>query len=276
MSTPRRSLPWLLACALLVLSPLPAPAQQQAPSTPSDTLQPMDVFRIQYDADPQISPDGSKIVYERHFADIFADRWRSNLWIVNFDGSGNRPLTTGNFSDESPRWSPDGTRIAYISDRDGHPQIYVRWIDTGQTAKITNLPHPPSGISWSPDGTRIAFTSFVPGPPTVLAHLPAAPAGAKWEPQPILADKLVWRFNGRGLIPNGYTQIFVVGADGSGFHQLSHGDFNFTGGFGASTMNWTPDGKYLIFSANLRPDAEYEMMNTEVYEISLATGQWKA
>lgn len=252
-------------------------AQQPQAAAPSDTLQPMDIFHLQYDANPQISPDGSKIVYERHFADVFADRWRSNLWVVNFDGSEDRPLTTGNFSDESPRWSPDGTRIAYISDRDGHPQIYVRWMDSGQTAKITNLPHPPAGISWSPDGARIAFTSFVPGPPTTLAHLPSPPSGAKWEPQPILADKLIWRFNGRGMIPNGYSQIFVVGADGSGLHQVSHGNYNFAAGtFGASPLHWTPDGRDLIFSGNLRPDADYEMFNTEVYQISVASGAWKA
>jgi dipeptidyl aminopeptidase/acylaminoacyl peptidase len=276
MSTIRRWLPCLVGWLALTVFLVPAFAQQAAKAGPSDTLQPMDVFHMQYDANPQISPDGTKIVYERHFGDIFADRWRSNLWIVNFDGSGDSPLTTGNYSDQSPRWSPDGTRIAYISDRDGHPQVYVRWMATGQTARITNLSEAPSNISWSPDGTRIAFTSFVTGAPTVLAHLPNAPAGAKWEPPPILSDKLVWRFNGRGLIPNGHTQIFVVGAGGTGLHQVSHGDYDFTGSFGGTVLHWTPDGKDIIFSANLRPDADYEMFNTEVYEISVATGKWKA
>jgi dipeptidyl aminopeptidase/acylaminoacyl peptidase len=276
MATIRRWFPGLVSLAALTLLLLPAAAQPKKEAGPSDTLQPMDVFHMQYDLDPQISPDGSKIVYERHSADIFGDRWRSNLWIVNFDGTGDRPLTTGNYSDSSPRWSPDGTRIAYISDRDGHPQIYVRWMDSGQTAKITNLSNAPSGLSWSPDGKRIAFMSFVPGPPTLLAHLPKPPRGAKWEPRPILADKLIWRFNGRGLIPNGHTQIFVVGADGSGLHQVSHGDYDVLGKFGGTPVVWTPNGKDLIFSANLRKDANYEVFNTEVYRISVATGAWKA
>ncbi len=267
--------PLVAAIIVAAFAVLTAAAQPRPAAAPSGVLVPMDIFHVRYDSDPQISPDGTKIVYERHFADIFHDRWRSNLWIVNYDGRDDRPLTTGDFSDSFPRWSPDGTRVAYISDRDGHPQIYVRWMDTGQTAEITHLTHPPMGISWSPDGKDIAFTSFVPGSPTVLAHLPSPPPGAKWQPQPLLAHKLVWRFNGRGRIPNGYIQIFVVGADGSGLHQVSRGDYNFSGAFGGGAPRWTPDGKDLIFSANLRPHASYDMLNTEVYQISVATGDWK-
>src|SRR5215471_19390281 len=92
----------------------------------------MDEFQIQTPTDPQISPDGKKIVYVRRFADEATDRRYSNLWIINADGTDHRPLTTGNRGDSSPRWSPDGTRIAFLSDTDGKQQIYIRWMDTGQ------------------------------------------------------------------------------------------------------------------------------------------------
>ena len=105
-----------------------------------------DIFNLQVASDPQISPDGKRIVYVRVFADIMTDKRLSNLWIVSFDGDEHRAVTTGNFSDESPRWSPDGTRIAFVSDRDGTPQLYVRWMDTGQTAKLTSLENGPSNI----------------------------------------------------------------------------------------------------------------------------------
>ena len=72
-----------------------------------------DVFNLELATGPQISPDGRRIVYVRQFADISADKRRSNLWIINSDGSDHRPLTTGNFSDAAPRWSSDGTQIAY-------------------------------------------------------------------------------------------------------------------------------------------------------------------
>lgn len=73
------------------------------------TFQARDVFGIEYASDPQISPDGSQVVYVRNFMDIMTDRQRSNLWIVNIDGSHHRALTTGNRNDASPRWSPQET-----------------------------------------------------------------------------------------------------------------------------------------------------------------------
>src|ERR1700688_3834882 len=102
-----------------------------------DAFQPMDVFRLEFAADPQISPDGKRIVYVRNFMDVMKDRRRSNLWIINVDGSEHRPLTTGKNNDHSPRWSADGKRLAYISNSGGTPQLYVRWMDSAQTAKLT-------------------------------------------------------------------------------------------------------------------------------------------
>ncbi len=130
-------------CFIAALCYQPAAANDR-----SKRLTVMDVFNIEFAADPQISPDGKKIIYTRQFSDIMTDKRYSNLWIINFDGSEHRPLTTGHYNDGSPRWSPDQTRIIFTSDRDGSTQIYMRWMDTGQTAKLTNLQHAPVGISW--------------------------------------------------------------------------------------------------------------------------------
>ena len=257
---------------LLALSLSPALAQER-----SDRLTPMDVFNLQYAADPQISPNGQRIVYVRQFSDIMTDKHESNLWIINFDGTDDRALTTGNYSDSSPRWSPDGTRIAYLSDRDGKPQIYVRWMDTGQTAKLTNLENPPSDLGWSPDGKLISFASLVETKPPQIATLPKPPEGAKWADPPKLYDRLVYRFNARGYLKPGFIQLFVVAADGGAPRQLTSGDLPYGGtafGGGGHAV-WTPDGKFLIFSANLHPDYDYDPLNTEVYEISLADGAVK-
>jgi len=118
----------------------------------------LDVFELEYVSDPQISPDGSQIVYVRNFMDVMKDTKRSNLWIIRSDGSGNRPLTTGNRNDFSPRWSPDGKKILYMSGSESSVQLYLRWLDTGSTAKLTNLTSPPSSASWSPDGRWIVFS----------------------------------------------------------------------------------------------------------------------
>ena len=262
--------PYLAILAFLVLSPLAVSAQEIA-----IRLEPMDVFRVQVASDPQISPDGKRIVYVRQSADIGADRRVSNLWIINFDGTEHRPLTTGTAGDSSPRWSPDGTRIAYISDRDGKSQLYVRWMDSGQSAKLTDLENSPSGISWSPDGKQIAFSSLVSAAPPKIATLPAAPEGAKWADPPKVYEDLIYRFNGPGYLKPGYSQIFVVAADGGAPRQLTTGKFPHgpgAGGFGGSYPSWAPDGKSLVFSMNGTANYEYEPLHTELFELRVADG----
>src|SRR5262245_27357960 len=101
-----------------------------------DLFRPLDVFQLQYASHPHVSPDGKQIVYVRNSMDIMKDRRRSNLWIINADGTEHRPLTSGNQSDFSPRWSHDGKRLLYGSTAGGTPQLYCRWMDTGQTAKL--------------------------------------------------------------------------------------------------------------------------------------------
>ena len=243
----------------------------------SDRLTPMDIFDMETAADPQISPDGEKVIYVRQFNDVMTDKRYSNLWIVNFDGSNNRPLTTGNFSDGSPRWSPDGTRIIYISDRPGAPQIFERWMDSGQTAKLTNLQTPPTGIEFSPDGKSISFSAVVPAAATQVGAMPSAPPGAKWADPATVTDKLVYRFNDIGYLKPGFRHVFVLPAEGGTPRQLTSGNFNHAQQtFGPEDAAWTPDSKYLIFTANRRPDYEYEQFDTELFEVSVADGSIKA
>ena len=184
----------------------------------------MDEFQLQLPTDPQISPDGKRIVYVRRFADPMTDKRYSNLWIINNDGTDHRPITTGNRSDVSPRWSPDGLRLAYLSDADGKQQIYIRWMDTGQTARITNLEQAPDAIAWSPDGKMLSFAALVLGKGPHLADLPAPPSGANWAAPPTAYDRLVYRFNGSGYLKPGYMQIFVVEIFVIGFRMTVHGD----------------------------------------------------
>jgi acylaminoacyl-peptidase len=244
----------------------------------STRLEPLDFFRVQVASDPQISPDGKRIVYVRNSADISSDRRVSNLWIINSDGTEHRPLTTGAYDDTSPRWSPDGTRLAFISDRDGKPQLYVRWMDSGQTAKLTDLENPPAGISWSPDAKQIAFISPVSAPPPKIATLPSAPEGAKWADPPKVYEDLIYRFNGPGYLKPGYSQVFVVSADGGAPRQLTTGNFPHgpaIGDFGAPYACWAPDGKSLIVAMNGTVNFEYEPLHTELFEISVADGSLK-
>jgi dipeptidyl aminopeptidase/acylaminoacyl peptidase len=230
----------------------------------------MDVFQLEWISDPQISADGQKIIYVRNYNDVMADQSYSNLWMVNFDGSDNRPLTTGNQNDFSPRWSPDGKRIVYKSNKGGSTQLYVRWLDNGAEAKITNLKQSIGNIQWSPDGKHIAFNSFVEDKPTSLVTLPGAPAGAKWAAAPKYIDRMTYRFDGAGYLKDGFSHLFVLSADGGTPRQITSGNFNHGGDY-----CWTPDSKSLIFSANRHDTYEFDPANSEIHEISLADGSLK-
>jgi len=264
---------WTMQVLSMVMAAAAAPGLSVEPS---DRLAAMDIFEFEFAADPQISPDGSRIIYVRQFADVMTDRYYSNLWIVNFDGSGHRPLTTGHQNDSSPRWSPDGTRLVYLSDVDESTQVYLRWMDTGQAARLTNLQHPPRGLSWSPDGTMFSFVSFVPAEPRVIGSMPKAPAEAQWAEPPVIIDRIMYRFDKAGYLKPGYLHLFVMPAEPGTPRQLTHGDFHFANRWGNATPEWDPAGKHLVISANLREEAEYEPLNSEVYEVSVADGSFRA
>ena len=111
---------------------------------PSKTFQAEDVFELEYANDPRISPDGKYIVYERRSSNIMTDSMRSNIWIIKSDGTQNRPLVSGNTHAATPRWSPNADRLVYLQTVKDGTEIIVRWMDTGQTARIVKLRFSPS------------------------------------------------------------------------------------------------------------------------------------
>jgi len=254
-------------CTMLLLCTRAMPCMAAGAVDNSELFQSQDIFELQYANDPRIAPDGGRIVYQRMSMDIMTDRVRSNLWIINADGSDHRPLLSGRQNYSSPRWSPDGKRIAFISAAEGSPQLYVRWLDTGQTALLTNLVEAPGDIAWSPDGKWIAFSMHVKKDKEPLAKPPAKPDKARWAPPVKLIDTLVYRVDGEGFLEAGYSHIFLVPAEGGTPRQLTSGDFNHNG-----PLSWTPDNKRIVFSANRYEDWEYRPVESEVFTINVEDG----
>ncbi len=224
-----------------------------------------DIFSMEYISEPQISPDGNKIIYVRNFKDIMTDRNLSNLWIADFDGSNNRPLTIGNQNDFYPRWSHDGKKIVFKSNKaDGKMKLYLMWIDTREVLPLTNTPQVPAQVSWSHDDRYLAFNMFVPQKNKSIIKMPEKPEGAKWNTPPTYIDQLNYRGDGQGYLKGGHMQLFTLSIDGGTPKQLT------TTASDHGAPVWAKNNTSLYFSANFHTDEDFEPNDSELYELKLS------
>ena len=229
---------------------------------------PMDVFELEWASDPQVSSNGETIVYVRKSNDIMKDRVRSNLWRIAKDGIDHRPLHSGFKNSYSPRWSPDNERIAFVSNNSGSVQIHMHWVDTGETAVISQLQESPSSLSWSPDGKWLAFTMRVKAETISLTKERDKPDGASWAKKPITVTNTRYQYDGRGIVEPSYRHIFVVPAEGGSARQLTDGDFNHYG-----SLSWSNDSKNIFFSAHRSNDWELISGEADIYSVSISNSE---
>ncbi len=230
----------------------------------SESFNYMDIFELEMVADPAISPDGNSIVYVRHQFDVMSDRSYTNLWKIGFDGSDHRPLTSGKHRFGSVNWSPDGTRIAYVSNEEGSSQIFVRWMDTGDVVSVTNVNHSPSNLTWSPDGKYLLFSMRIPAHAPPIADMPSAPQGADWAAGPEVIEHVQYRADGKlGFLGEGYRHIFMVAAEGGAPKQLTGGMYNHTNPI------WAPDGNSILFTADRSGNEALDPNNARIFEMDL-------
>jgi acylaminoacyl-peptidase len=227
-----------------------------------------DVFGLNYASEPQVSPDGSFIIYTHNFMDIMEDKRRSNLWRIDADGDNARPITTGAVNDRGARISPEGDRVAYLSGDDKGTQVFVRWLKGGETLQVTRLPYSPGNLAWSPDGKWLAFTMLVPKKPATMGKLPPAPKGANWAKPPTVVERSMFRSDGVGPLPEGFTHVFVVAASGGAPRQVSSGDFNHSG-----AIAWAGDSRSLFITGNRHADWELNTNNSEIYRVGIEGGE---
>jgi dipeptidyl aminopeptidase/acylaminoacyl peptidase len=252
---------------LFAATALSAPAAAAPATGPTRTFTGADLFTLEQASDPEISPDGKTIAYVRKSNDIMTDKARPTIWLVDVASGQQRPLLAGAGAYFSPRWSPDGTRLAYVASDGGSPQLYVRWIANGESARITGLPDSPGAIAWSPDGRRIAYTMFVPDEGPTLGKAPPKPEGAKWADPLQVIDAVTYRTDDEGYLKPGFSQLFWVPADGGAPTQLTFGATHAGG-----PVSWTPDGRSILFSANLSKNWAREPVNSEIYRMSIDGG----
>lgn len=229
-----------------------------------NTLLSHNIFDIEYAADLEISNDGKTIYFVRHFMDIQSDRRLGNIWSVDTKNKLLLPVTSGDHIDYHPTLSPSGDRLAFISTRTGKPQIYVTWLDSGKTAKLTNLTSSPNGLSWSPNGESIAFTMFVAQSEPAPVNLSGKPAGAKWAEPAKFIDDVYYRFDGAGYANKGATEIFILSSQGGTPRQLTNDEFDYS-----APLNWGKHSKNIYFSANRSENRDFTPLNSDIYVLQI-------
>ncbi len=234
-------------------------------------LQRLDVFALEWVAQPALSPDARRIVYVRRGMDIMNDAKTSRLWLIDTDGSRHRPLTGRDTNESRPVWSNDGTRIAYLSKTKVGTEIFVYWTDTRKSTRITSLARTPGPLSWSPDDSQLAFSMLVPEAAPILVSPPEKPKGAKWADTPKVTTRLKHEQDGSGHIEPGYRQYFVVDAIGGSPRQVSQGAFQHR-----TPPQWSRDGLSLVFSANRHSNWEHDYRNSEIYRLDVKSGATQA
>ena len=214
---------------------------------------------------PQLSPDGTQILFTRRWVDKMNDRWESSVWLMNADGTHQRSLVQGS----DAQWSPDGKRIAYVGRGEpSGPQIFVRWMDAeGATTQISHLTEAPSALEWSPDGKSIAFNMNVPVRDAWRIAMPTPPKGAKWIEAPKIVTRLNYRSDRVGYTDDYYRHIFVIPADGGTPRQITNGDWNH------SAPAYSADGKWIAFSSLREPNAEAAFRKANIYAANVETGE---
>ena len=240
-------------------------------SQSSNIFEPIDVFDLEYVSNTQISSNGDKILYQRNFNDIMTDESFSNIWLIDYDGTNNRPITTGNFKDNSPKWSNKGDKFIFKSNREGNSQIFLYDLNNNSIQKLTNFQNSIESTQWSPDDNYILFSSFIDSERDTLIEMPDKPKGAKWNDPPVEISDLNYRYDSSGFRKPGEVQFFTIPINGGTPRQISNIKPEKRAGQGV----WLGNNK-VIFSANLNEDSDYNTNNSEIYILDLDSGEHKA
>jgi len=223
-----------------------------------------DLYRLKSVVNPQFSPDGQSFVYVQTTIDQENDEYQSQLFFQTLEkGAESVQWTFGKGKNHTPRWSPDGTKLAFVSNRSGKNQIYVLNINGGEAQQVTFLPSGASNPVWSPDGLTLAFNTSLKSTKTVFD-----PEEKKQErPMPLEVTKMRYKSDGEGFWQGQFKQVAVVNVGTGELTQLT------TGTYDVSLYCWSPDGKFLAVGADVTEVADLSFKN-DIYLLNVETKEF--
>jgi dipeptidyl aminopeptidase/acylaminoacyl peptidase len=223
-----------------------------------------DLYRLRDVDAPQVSPDGGWVAYSVSAPDLAKDRSDKDIWMTSWDGSRSLRMTTSKSGERTPRWSPDGRYLAFLSDRDDPHEVDQVWLldrAGGEAERITDLPGGVSEYAWSPDGKRLALIASDPDPDSATA----SPDTTKRTPRPIVIDRFQFKKDEIGYLDTRRDHLYLFDLASRKGEILTPGQYD------ELWPAWSPDGRSIAFVSKRRPEFD-RTNNWDIYVVDAQRG----
>ncbi|MCL2498105.1 MAG: S9 family peptidase [Symbiobacteriaceae bacterium] len=233
-----------------------------------------DILAFQWVVDPNLSPDGKNVAFTQTIIDAESKEYRHHLYLVPSCGSTPpRKISNAPRRDTTPRWSPCGNQLAFVSDRSGEGQIWLLEMSGGEATQLTTMRYGAGNPIWSPDGTKIAFSSSM-HPSDTLEQMfkplsrEERDKDAKYKREHgLVVEKLQYRSDDSGFSTGRYNHIWVIDLASKEIKQLTSGSWNH------AAYSWSPCSSKLVFAANRTPNPEEETWNSDLWIVPAGGGE---
>ena len=252
----QRTLTALLCAGAAVVAAATAASAQTPPARRS--IRATDIYRLRNVRDPQVSPEGDWVAYTLATSDSARDRSETDVWMTSWDGAQTIRVTSTPGAETSPRWSPDGRYLAFLSSRQASDGAQVWLLDRrgGEAQRVTNVRDGVSEMAWSPDGTRLALVATI--------KLDSAAADTS-RPHPIVIDRYAFKRDREGYLTRSHTHLFLFDVASRRLDTLTTGDAD------EASPAWSPDGTKLAFARTPEP-AQGTGENSDVFVMEARPG----